>query len=225
MRRLLLVPVFLACAGSVTMAQDKKVKDSIHVKVFRLQLCDPEEVAPVLDQLLERGPMDPDAGILPIGLPMGLPMGLGLLPMGLPPMGFPMIAPSPPEPPQLRVLTDIRAGAVIVRGREEDIQIAAEIISVLESPAGKPLPKTKFIEAISLTHAQASDMASLADGLDLPIRTVGLTDLKMVIGFGPDDMLRKWGRMVRDLDVPDRKLEMNKMRRLGVTGSNRAGAM
>lgn len=164
----------------------KKEAGPKQLKAFRLQLCDPDEVAVVLNTLLE-------------------PDDLSDL--------------NPAQPPAARwhVSPDPRSGVVFVRGRPEDVQLSAEIISVLESPLGKPLPKTEKIQAFKLSHANPEEITNLTDNLGIPVRLISLDLPRLVIAAGPPEALADWAAMVKEVDVPARKPDENKRRRLGIS--------
>lgn len=172
-------------------AQERPAEE-VQIRMFRMRLCDPDEVALVLQQLLGGEAAGPAVVAYTPG-PEGMPK---------------------PALVNAKVAVDARSGSVIVRGRAEHIELASELVSILEQPPGKALPKTKRLQALELKHAAANELETLTKQLGL--RAMGLPDLKLVIAAGGEAELAAWSKLVRDLDVPERKIDGKNMRRLGV---------
>ncbi|MCI0638118.1 MAG: hypothetical protein L0Y72_06365 [Gemmataceae bacterium] len=197
-------------------------------RVFRLQHCDPGEVRHILEQLLplEDGwPFPPGVGqgppsgppggaglggLAPGGGQPGVPPGLGL---GGGALGFVGGGGAPPT--DWRVTIDMRSHAVIVRASEKDLQIAADLITVLDNAPGKPLPKVKTLRAIELKHADATHVDQILMELNVPVRLVPLPEAKLIISAGPENVLNDVGDLVKELDVPERKVDPKKLKKLG----------
>jgi hypothetical protein len=137
-------------------AELKRLQDR-PIRVFRLKHAKPEEVRQILESLLEGsslpagppgmgGPMMPGSGGRP-GMPGGPrgPMGPG---MGMPGMpggpGFPGAAGGEPG---WRVTVDERTRSLIVRGARHDLQLAADLVAVLDRAGGKAVPKVRNLHA------------------------------------------------------------------------------
>ncbi|MEO2034588.1 MAG: secretin N-terminal domain-containing protein, partial [Planctomycetaceae bacterium] len=60
-----------------------------------------------------------------------------------------------------------RTNSLVVRGTKREIQVAIDLITVLETPSEKELPKTSSLLAIQLMHADADDLNELLEELDV----------------------------------------------------------
>lgn len=187
----------------------------LDTKVFRLQHCDPEEIRNVLEQLLEEEVTPLPGG----GELMPAPGGLGMMGGGFGMIGgFGMLGGPPPGAIPWRLSINTRSGTVIVRGRAQDLQVASDVVAVLDLPEGKAPPKVKTVQALVLKHAEPGELAEIVRNLELPVRVVPLEEAKMVVGAGSEDALRELNNLIQQLDLPERKLDEKKLKRLGVGG-------
>jgi hypothetical protein len=195
----------------------KKEPPKLETQVFRLQHCDPEEIRDVLHQLFEEEPIPLGGDLMPV--PGG---GLGMMGGGAGMLGmiggFGMLGGPPPAPGPWRVSINARSATVIVRGRPQDLQMASDVVAVLDLPDGKAPPKVKTVQAIVLKHADAGELVDIIRDLELPVRVVALSEAKMIVGAGPEDALRDLGNLIQQLDLPERKQDEKKLKRLGVQG-------
>lgn len=114
-----------------------------------------------------------------------------------------------------RVTIDMRSHAVIVRATEKDLQVAADLVTVLDTGPGKPLPKVKTLRAIELKHADATHVDQILMDLNMPVRLVPLPEAKIIICAGSENALNEVGDLVKELDVPERKVDPEKLKKLG----------
>jgi hypothetical protein len=185
------------------------------LKVFKLSFTDPLEMKAVLEQVLElaRQAGNPMLGGVPvtggqalgnIGNPpvnqflgggvnnfmggVGVIGGQALGNIGNPSAGFHLaVAP--------------RIQAVLLRAGERELKICTDVVTVLDTAPGKPLPKVKNIGVFPLKHAEADQVKALAEELGFPL--LSLPAAKLVIA--PDvASLDELETVIRELDVPAR---------------------
>jgi len=189
----------------------------VRLKVFRLSHSDPEQVSGVLKSLLPEesdsvaaGPGAPigggmlgfgGGGMLGLagggaglgGAPAGngLGGGLGGLGGGL---GGGMGGPT------WRLAADPRTKSLIIRGSEKEVDIAADLVAVLDLPADKPIPKVKNLRAYKLKHASAQDLNALLSSL-MDARMVPVEKGNILIVAGSEDVMKDIDSVVEALDI------------------------
>ncbi|HZY90295.1 MAG TPA: M56 family metallopeptidase, partial [Gemmataceae bacterium] len=179
---------------------DIKRMQSRSIRVFRLKHAKPEEVRQVLESLLGgasgtfgAGPMMGPGGP---GMPgmMGGKGGRG--PMG-PGMGGPpgmMAGPGGAggnEDTLWRVTVDERTRSLIVRGSRHDLQLAADLVAVLDQAGGKAVPKVSNLHAFKLKYAHAPRLAQILDDLGVKARVVPLQKANILIVTGPAEAVKE----------------------------------
>jgi hypothetical protein len=198
--------------------------------VFRLAVCDPEEVRQILEGLLD----DSATVTAPMpGLPGGPPGGSGPLGVGTAPGALPGVPPGTPGAPGAgfpggfggglggglggfggglagiippwRVTIDARTHALVVRGTERDLQIANDLVAIVEAPADKPLPAVKSLRAFRLQHAKADELQTVLEELELETRVVSAPAARLLIASGSEEILRELADIVKELDVEVKK--------------------
>jgi type II secretory pathway component GspD/PulD (secretin) len=189
---------------------DIKRMQSRSIRVFRLKHAKPEEVRQVLESLLGgasgtfgAGPMMGPGGP---GMPgmMGGKGGRG--PMG-PGMGGPpgmMAGPGGAggnEDTLWRVTVDERTRSLIVRGSRHDLQLAADLVAVLDQAGGKAVPKVSNLHAFKLKFAHAPRLAQILDDLGVKARVVPLQKANILIVTGPAEAVTEVSELVKELDV------------------------
>jgi hypothetical protein len=188
----------------------------VRLKVFRLSHSDPEQVSGVLKSLLPEesdsvaaGPVAPigggmlgfgGGGMLGLagggaglgGAPAGngLGGGLGGLGGGLGGVGG----------PTWRLAADPRTKSLIIRGSEKEVDIAADLVAVLDLPADKPIPKVKNLRAYKLKHASAQDLNTLLSSL-MDARMVPVEKGNILIVAGTEDVMKDMDSVVEALDI------------------------
>jgi hypothetical protein len=176
------------------------------IRVFRLKHATPEEVAQALDNFLQ-GPADAPAFAVDFGFAPG-----GQRPPGTPARGG---MPGPPGPgmpggfvggvagpaPGWHVTVDDRTRSLIVRGSRRDLRVAADLVAVLDTPPGKPLPKVSSLRAFKLRFARAPKLAEILEALELKARAVAMPKTNTLIVAGSDEVLKEVGDLVQELDV------------------------
>ena len=102
---------------------------------------------------------------------------------------------------ELIAVPDERTGALVVRGPEHLVQVAADLAAVLDRKDGDPVPPLKALKAFAPKHAPASDLARIIDSLELDdVRAVAVG--KVLLVLAPDDAAKAVADVVKDLDVP-----------------------
>jgi type II secretory pathway component GspD/PulD (secretin) len=208
--------------------QPEPASKGTQTRVFTPQNTDPADVLRAINELLdgvaalEQAP-DPGAPAGGPGTPAGVPSGPGGRPPGI--GGSPGIGPMPGAPfggfpPALgmlggaggppighgaRLALDKRTGSIIVRGPAKELQIAADLFKLLDTPRDQPLPESKSLRAFPLKHAAASELAELAAELEIGAAVLALDEAKLLIVVGPADAVREWAELVNALDAPTKK--------------------
>jgi hypothetical protein len=195
------------------------------IKVFRLKQAHPQEVGEVLASLLapeggyyflrrralrppedsppgnrrgdRRPPPDTEGGTPPAEVP-----GLPQLPGGT---GGYSRAPTGPEQ-GWRFTVDPRTSSLIVRGSPRILQVAADLVAVLDTPPGSPLPQAKSLRGFRLRFANPREVADILRQLNIPdARVVALEKANLLVVMASDAELKEIGNLVKDLDVEVKK--------------------
>jgi hypothetical protein len=98
---------------------------------------------------------------------------------------------------------DLRTKAVIVRGTAKDVELVADLLTVLDSPEDKPAPAVKTLRAFR-PKRDAAEVYTLLRRLapDVPCRTVAVGRMKLIVARGGDEALKELAEVIRELDVP-----------------------
>jgi hypothetical protein len=198
------------------------------IKVFRLKHYDPETLQGVLQGLLCGTPTGPGsgggppmgmrpgrwAGMAPTGTGGppgatggGFPGGFGRGPGGMPGMGGgrggmmgpPGMGAASPNA-TCHIAVDGRTGSVVVRGTEQDLLMASDLVAVLDLPKDEAPPRVKSFKAIRLRFADAGEVAQVLDQLDLKA-TIVAAPPKTLIVVASDAITKEIGTVVEQLDV------------------------
>jgi type II secretory pathway component GspD/PulD (secretin) len=105
-------------------------------------------------------------------------------------------------PYESRLVLDERTGSIVIRGPESEVQIAADLVTLLDTPADKPLPEVKSLRAFTLKHAVPSNLADLTSNLDVRVAILPLDAAKLLLVGGSAEAMREVGDLVKTLDVP-----------------------
>lgn len=170
-----------------------KNEKKLSTRVFRFNVCDPSEVAQALESLLKKEEIEELAITPGLGGAFG---GIG--------GGFGGMRADSDEI-TFRLIADIRTRSLVVRSSETDLQIAADLVALLETPAGKPLPKVKRLAAFQLKHAVADELEPVIRHLAFRVRLVALPLAKLLVAQGLEEDLNSLGDVVKELDVPTRE--------------------
>jgi hypothetical protein len=202
-------------------------KPQLKLKVFKLERGDPQAVINSLNALLEESdvevtpPMPPGvgapAGPPPAGMglpqPGGLPGGFGGVPApiggalgfgGMPPVGgfCGFLGTGGNVTPVWRATAQARTRAVIVRGSDRHLNVAADLVAILDRPANAPLPKLQVVKAFALKHATAEELVEVINALSFDDAKLATPDEHVLALIAPDDVVRSVAELVKELDVP-----------------------
>jgi type II secretory pathway component GspD/PulD (secretin) len=190
--------------------QEESALKEKQIRVFRLKHVKPEEVREAVENLLGAPgsrPKGVGAAKMMAGMPgMMAPGTGGKMPsmMGGPGRGAPSAAGAEGVSPDWRLTVDERTRSIIIRGSRQDLRRAAEVIALLDLPAGKAAPKTKNMRAFKLKHAEAAKIASILDELGLDARVLALEGTNRVIVAGTEAALKEATDLIEQLDVDAR---------------------
>jgi len=221
----LLAVAFVGAAVPSLVGDDTK-PPVLKSKVFRLKYCDPNEMMTVLNGLLdENDPPQQPMGGNPAGLP-GLPGGgmlgvggggpgaLGGGGLGALGVGGGGLGGFGGMGPQTQVTVDMRTRSLIVRASEKNLQLAADLVAVLDLPKDKPLPSVKSLKVFQLKHAEAEELVQVLQNLEPEARMIALGEAKLMIVAGPDAAMKEIADLVKHLDVPAPEVKPEEQRKL-----------
>lgn len=116
--------------------------------------------------------------------------------------------------PVVRVTVHPRTNALVVRGGPKELQVATDLVAVLDLPADKPPPDVKSLRAFRLKHASPHAVAQIIRELDIPAGTVPLGDPKLLLATGSEQVMRELAELVRELDAPAPEAPRKERRKL-----------
>jgi beta-lactamase regulating signal transducer with metallopeptidase domain len=188
----------------------------LKLKVYRLNHRAPQDLQLLLEGLLEETP----------GLPWGAVMGGGgggmpgrgtMLPGGSGKMGPPGLSGGPRggagpgggEGPATyisqgntwRIVVDPRTRSLIVRAAESNQQRVADLVALLDVPAGKAIPKVKNLRAFKLRHAKVESLLEVLQQLGTNARLMGDAPANTLVAAGSEGDLKEIAEVVEALDV------------------------
>jgi hypothetical protein len=203
-------------------------KPQLIVKVFRLQRGTPESVIEAMNSLLEETDMQvpspvpvPVPGVGAIPAPGGAPPALGAAQPapGSAPMpyggvsgfsgaigfggvhglggGVPVV-----NTPVWRATQDDRTKALIVRGTARHIQVAADLVALIDRPENSPLPELKVIKGFALKNANATELIAVIDALEFEDLHLSSLNDQLLVAIGPDETTKAIADLIKELDVP-----------------------
>src|SRR5262249_1760240 len=108
-----------------------------------------------------------------------------------------------------RFAADPRTRTLLVRGPERDLQIIADLVTVLDVAPKKTAPKVKNLRVFRLKHADPDTVAAAVSQLGIQGRIAparidradGTADL-LVIAMGSEEQIREVSQVIEALDVP-----------------------
>jgi hypothetical protein len=177
-------------------------------KVFRLNFTEPDEMKTVLEHVFELVPRPafPALGgaLGNVGMPTANAVGgagiMGIGGGGVMGMGALGMMGGPPAP-MASIAVDQRTRAVVVRTSDREMKVAADVVAVLDTAAGKPLPRVKHIGVFVLKHADPEELKGVLEQIGIGV--VALVPAKLVIT--PDlNALPDLDTAIQELDVPTR---------------------
>ncbi|MGE3807277.1 MAG: hypothetical protein AB7K24_21650 [Gemmataceae bacterium] len=160
--------------GQATVAKERP-REEFRIQSFRMKKTAPGVVQEILIQLL---PAEDRIG--------GIFMSLGVSPNY-----------------SWRVVYNDSRRLVVVRGYRNDLEIAEEVVALLEAPADKPLPKSKRVRAFRLKNVETGVAREVIEALEL---NVDLAEAEgMLFMVGPDHLVDQLAKVIAELDVPAMK--------------------
>jgi hypothetical protein len=84
------------------------------------------------------------------------------------------------------------------------LQLAADVVAILDTPEDKPLPGTTALKAFRLKHVDAADFVGTLQALDPnpAYRIVPVGRMKLLLATGNDDQMKELAEAVKELDIP-----------------------
>ena len=84
---------------------------------------------------------------------------------------------------------------MIVRGSDRHLNVAADLVAILDRPADAPLPKLQVIKAFALKHATAEELAEVINALSFDDVKLATPDEHLLALIAPDDVVRSVARV------------------------------
>lgn len=169
-------------------------KAQLTLKVFKLERADPEAVTSAMTSLLEESDMEippPPGTPVPI-----LPAGGGMLGFGgMGGMGGTVVT-------VWRATVEERTKSVIVRGSARHIQVATDLVALLDRAPNAPLPQLQVLKAFSLKNLDATDLTAVIEALSFDDLRMSSPEEKLLVVLGPDEATKAIAELVKELDVP-----------------------
>ena len=103
--------------------------------------------------------------------------------------------------PVWRATAHERTRAVVVRGSDRHLTVAADVVAILDRPANAPLPKLQVVKAFALKHATADELAGVITVLSFDDAKLATPAERVLALVAPDDVARSVAELVRELDV------------------------
>jgi hypothetical protein len=104
--------------------------------------------------------------------------------------------------PVWRAVAEPRARAVVVRGSDRHLKVAADLVALLDRPADAPLPQLHVVRAFALKHATAEELEEVIDALSFDDMKVASPGERLLAVVAPDDAADSVAELVKELDVP-----------------------
>jgi type II secretory pathway component GspD/PulD (secretin) len=80
-----------------------------------------------------------------------------------------------------RLAANTRTRTLFVRGTEKELAAVADLISILDTPAGKALPDGKGLRAVRLQYAKVHEVMQVLSGLGMQNSVVALNELNTLL--------------------------------------------
>jgi hypothetical protein len=201
----------------------------LQIKVFRLKVAEPEDALQAFNALIGSNPdhrpqsrtpdITPTLPPLPAppqapaqGLPFQFNQGPRFeveFPVYYQPVTPPLVYQTAPPtvahaPQTCRAVADVRTRSLIVRGTAKDLQLAADLVAVIDTAEDKPLPGVTSLKAFRLKHVDAVDFCNMMQQLDTNItyRLVPVGRMKLLLATGSDEQMKELADAVKELDIP-----------------------
>jgi hypothetical protein len=100
-----------------------------------------------------------------------------------------------------RFAIDDRTHSLIFRGTPEDLQTASEVVALAELRPDKPLPPLHRLSAFRLQHANAGDLVTKLNQLEIEVRLESFAGTNIMVALGSDSATREIADLVKALDI------------------------
>ena len=200
-------------------------KPPLTIKVFKMERAEPATVIEAMNNLLEDtdvaiAPPMPLAGGSGPMVPQGGNVGFGGAPQigfgGTPAIGFGGIGGGGlgfggglgggmQSTPAWRATLDERTKSLIVRGSTRHIQVAADLVALVDRPAKAALPELKIVKAFPLKEATTMELMTVIEALGFEDLRVSSLNEKLLVVIGPEEVTKAIRELVKELDVPAKK--------------------
>ncbi|HEV3440869.1 MAG TPA: hypothetical protein VG122_26175 [Gemmata sp.] len=191
-------------------------KLSLTIKVFKLERSEPTTVIEAMNNLLEETDVAIAAPMPPAGGPGLKPPPGGIAGFGGNPIGFGGmggvglgfgggVGGGMQSTPAWRATLDERTKSLIVRGSTRHIQVAADLVALVDRPAKAALPELKIVKAFPLKDASTMELMTVIEALDFEDLRVSSLNEKLLVAIGPEEVTKAIRELVKELDVPGKK--------------------
>jgi hypothetical protein len=103
-----------------------------------------------------------------------------------------------------RLTFDERTNSIVLRAPDQEVQLATELMSVLELPADRAIPgNLNALRAFRLKEADAAKLAEKLQGLGYKARIVAVESLRLLLAAGPAEDLKEIADAITELDGAD----------------------
>jgi hypothetical protein len=114
-----------------------------------------------------------------------------------------------------KVVADPRSKTLLARGPERDLQVIADLVTVLNGNSRKPLPKVKNLHVFKLKYADPEEVATAVLQLGIEARATAFPPTpesdedqpRLLIARGTDEQIREIRQVVEAMDVRSRDEE------------------
>lgn len=90
-----------------------------------------------------------------------------------------------------RLMVDDKSRSIIMRGPEPDVNVAVELMNILELPADRPLPANLVAIRAFRVEAEPEKLAEKLQGLGYKAKLVAVSSLNLIVAAGPDEDLKE----------------------------------
>ncbi len=204
-------------------------KPPLTIKVFKMERAEPATVIEAMNNLLEETDVAIAAPMPLTGLPSPmLPtvgnVGFGGSPQigfgGTPPVGFGGgggglgfgggVGGGMQSTPAWRATLDERTKSLIVRGSTRHIQVAADLVALVDRPAKAALPELKIVKAFPLKEATTMELMTVIEALGFEDLRVSSLNEKLLVVIGPEEVTKAIRELVKELDIPGKSTDSPK---------------
>jgi type II secretory pathway component GspD/PulD (secretin) len=100
-----------------------------------------------------------------------------------------------------RLAVDGRTNCLVVRGSEHDLQMASDLVAMLDLPEGKPMPRLKNIRAFKLKFADPEQVAMMLQALEINATIAPAPKATLLIVSGSEAAMKEVAEVIEAVDV------------------------